>query len=529
VRIRTFNDPVLRRAAAPVRRVTGSVKRLARSMVETMREYAGVGLAAPQVGVSKRLIVIDAGEEVHILINPRITASSGSEVDWEGCLSFPGLLAEVERARTVSVEATGLDGKSVWLDAEDFFARALQHEIDHLDGVVILDRARDIRRIEPEETAQADGKVSGPDTDSHSGPGPGPGPDADPGAGGGPRPRTTRPLKVAFMGTPEFALPTLETLAAAGHEVVGVVTQPDRPAGRGKSRRPPPVKRAAEALGVPVWQGTAAEVSRSLAGVLAGWGAEIGVVVAFGVILPADVLRTPALGCVNLHASLLPDYRGAAPIQRAIMDGRKVTGVTVIQMDEGMDTGDIIVRREVPVAHDETAGTLHDRLAAVGADLVVEALELLGAGRARPVPQPDREAPSAPRIGPEDEEIDWNRPAEVLERQVRALSPVPGAHTFLRGRRVKLWRVAVAGTARGVSDPAGTGNPADDGPAVPGGYSNSAQPGEVVGLDEGYPVVATGRGRLVLRTVQPAGGSRMEGNDFANGYRVRTGDGFGPE
>jgi len=452
VRIRTYGDPVLRRPAAPLTRITGAVRRLARNMVETMRDNAGVGLAAPQVGVGKRLIVVDVGEGLHILVNPRIVASSGSDVDWEGCLSFPGLLAEIERAKTVTVEALDLDGRQVWLDAEDFFARALQHEIDHLDGVVILDRAREVRAVEPEDTGQVEAVEK-------------------------PVERTGRPLRVAFMGTPDFAVPALRALAAAGHEVVGVVTRPDRPAGRGKARRASPVKRAAEALGLDVWQGTARDVARLLPGVLAEWGAEVGVVVAFGVILPGEVL------------SLLPDYRGAAPIQRAIMDGRPATGVTVIQMDEGMDTGDIILQREVPLAPGETAGSLHDRLAGFGAGLVVQALDLIARGEAHPRPQPDRPAPTAPRLGPDDEVIDWSRPAAEIERQVRALDPVPGAHTFFRGRRLKVWRVAVTGGAREVGAP----------------------------VDRGCPVVRAGDGCVALLAVQPAGRSRMEGSDFVNG------------
>lgn len=481
MRVRTFGDPALRRKAAPVSRVTASLKRLARAMAKTMQEYRGVGLAAPQVGVSSRLVVVDVGDGLHILVNPTITQADGSQVDWEGCLSYPGLLAEVERAQRVSVQATDLDGRPVWLEAEGFLARALQHEIDHLDGVVILDRARAVQTIEPDAAAEV-----------------------------GPEEASPARLRVAFMGTPEFAVPTLRAIADAGHQVVGVVTQPDRPAGRGRRSQPPAVKVAASQLGLPVWQGGRSEVRERLAGVLEAWDTDIAVVVAFGVILPAAVLRAPRLGCINLHASLLPAYRGAAPIQRAIMDGHEVTGVTVIQMDEGMDTGDILARREIPIQPEDTAGTLHDRLSLVGAQVVVQTLELLATGRARPTPQPAAASPVADRIRAQDEVIDWTRPAEELARQVRALNPRPGAHTVFRGHRLKLWTVEAGRPDR----------------LAPGGHD--LVPGSVVGTAGGDPVVATGQGGLVLREVQPAGKPRMSGSDLVNGYRIATGERLGP-
>jgi methionyl-tRNA formyltransferase len=313
------------------------------------------------------------------------------------------------------------------------------------------------------------------------------------------------------MGTPDFARPTLEALMAAGHSVVGVVTQPDRPAGRGgKLVGLSAVKRTALVFGLPIWQGAAKEARRSLASVIRGWGAEVGVVVAYGVILPPEVLASPRLGCVNLHASLLPDYRGAAPIPRAILDGRGLSGVTVIMMDEGVDTGDILAQREVRLGEDETAGSLHDRLASVGASLVVRVVELLASGRAAPRRQPLECATPAPRLGREDEIVDWRKPAEVLVRQVRALSPAPGAHATLGGRRIKVWSAEVW-------------EPAMTGPVL---TPDEPSPGEIVALDAGSPVVATGRGNLVLRVVQPAGGSRMPGPDFVNGYRVKPGDRF---
>ncbi len=488
MRIRTFNDPVLRRQAAPVKRVNWATRRLAAQMAETMRRTKGVGLAAPQVGVSSRIVVVDVGEGLNVLVNPAITASSGQETDWEGCLSFPGLLAEIQRAGNVTVQATGLDGKTHWIEGSGYLARALQHEIDHLDGVVILDRARDLEKVEPSETVEVE-----PGPDDVSG-------EAGRGASFEAR-ETARPLRVAFLGTPDFGRPTLEALVAAGHEVVGVATQPDRPAGRGGKPRVSAVKATALAFGLPVWQGSGGEGRAELAALFRKWDADVAVVVAYGVILPAEVLGTPGLGCVNLHASLLPDYRGPAPIQRAIMDGRSVTGVTVINMDSGVDTGDILAQREVAIAPDDTAGSLHDRLATVGADLILHSLELLAAGTAVPRPQPAGRFPPAPRLAPQDEVIDWRRPAVEISRQVRALSPVPGAYAVYGGKRLKvLGADAMAGTA------------------------GSGWPGEILALDGGYPVIATGKGTLALRVVQPAGSSRMRGPDFVNGYHVAIGD-----
>lgn len=469
-----------------------------------MRANRGVGLAATQVGVLRRLIVVDGGEGPRVLVNPRVKAASGSVVDWEGCLSFPGLLAEVERAEKVTVEATDLEGRPAWIEAEGFFSRALQHEIDHLDGVVILDRARSVRRVEPEENGE-EGLEDGDDEDLE---------DRETGRpGNGPR------LRVAFLGTPDFAAVTLEAIAASRHRLVGVVTQPDRPAGRGGRSRPPAVKTVAERLGLPVWQATAGEVRSELARVLSDWEVDVAVVVAFGVILPTDVLKTPRLGCINLHASLLPDYRGAAPVHRALLDGCAVTGVTVIQMNAGVDTGDIIAQREVTVSESDTSGTVHDRLAAVGANLVVHVLDLLAAGRAVRRPQPPA-GKLAPKLGPEDEVIDWTRPGEAIARQVRALDPAPGAHTVLGDRRVKVWGAEVAAAGAGSWPGPADGRQAGSGPA---------RPGTVVGFSDGCPVVATGRGALVLTVLQPAGGSRMPGPDFANGYRMRVGEVFGPK
>ncbi len=300
------------------------------------------------------------------------------------------------------------------------------------------------------------------------------------------------PLRTVFAGTPDFAVPALEALAGApGVELVAVYTQPDRPAGRGRRPAPSPVKRAAAALGVPVRQPESLRGPDAVAA-LAALTPDLMVVVAYGLILPPAVLAIPRLGCVNLHASLLPRWRGAAPIQWAILAGDPETGVCLMQMDEGLDTGPVLACARTSIGARETAGELHDRLAALGAGLLAERLPALAAGTLRARPQDPARATYAPKIAKTDAELDWSRPAAELDRRVRAFNPRPVAWTRLEGEPLRIWRAEpVAGEA-------------------------GAAPGTVVRVD-GPPEVATGAGRLRLLEVQPAGGRRMEAAAFARG------------
>ena len=243
-------------------------------------------------------------------------------------------------------------------------------------------------------------------------------------------------MRVIFMGTPEFSVPALEAVAAA-HEVVCVYTQPPRPAGRGKKDRPSPVQVRAAALGLPVrhpvsLKGEAAQAE------FAALEADVAVVVAYGLILPQAVLKAPVQGCLNIHASLLPRWRGAAPIHRAIMAGDAETGVCIMQMEAGLDTGPVLLRREVTIGAEETTGALHDRLSALGAGAIVEALAGLDA--LAPVPQPDAGVTYAAKIDKAEARVDWTRPAAEVDRLIRGLSPFPGAWTEVGGERVKLLR-----------------------------------------------------------------------------------------
>ncbi|MFN3762546.1 MAG: methionyl-tRNA formyltransferase, partial [Anaerolineae bacterium] len=285
--------------------------------------------------------------------------------------------------------------------------------------------------------------------------------------------------RVVFMGSPSFAVPALEALAGT-YPVVGVVTQPDRPAGRGSRLRPPPVKVAAERLGLPVFQPERVAAPDALAR-LRAWAPDVVIVAAFGQILPPELLSLPPHGCLNLHASLLPRWRGAAPVAAAILAGDTVTGVTLMQMDEGVDTGPILARREEPIRPDDTTGRLTERLARVAAELLMEVLPGYLAGEVRPVPQPEEGVTYCRPLKKADGRLDWTRPAADLERQVRAVTPWPGAFTFWEGQMVKVLRAA----------------------SLPE-WSGPEPPGTVVPLGEGAAVVA-GRGALQLLEVQMAG------------------------
>lgn len=296
---------------------------------------------------------------------------------------------------------------------------------------------------------------------------------------------------IVFMGSPDFAVPSLEALARA-HRVVGVVTQPDRPAGRGSRLRPPPVKVAAQALGLPVYQPKSLRNPDALAQ-LKAWEPEVIVVAAFGQILPPAVLELPPYGCVNLHASLLPRWRGPAPIAAAILAGDEVTGITVMRMDEGVDTGPILAQREEPIRPDDTTGSLTERLARLAAELIVETLPAYLVGRLSPQPQPTEGVTHCRMLRKEDGRLDWHRSAVELERQVRAMDPWPGAFTTWRGQRLKVLRAAPLPKWRG-----------------------DLRPGTVFPF-EGGAAVATGEGALQLLEVQRAGKKPLPIEAFLRG------------
>ena len=310
--------------------------------------------------------------------------------------------------------------------------------------------------------------------------------------------------RVVFLGTPDFAAVILEKMVLAGFAPVGVVSQPDRPAGRKGRLRPPPVKGVAEAHGLPLAQPRRVRKGR-LAARLREWDADLAVVAAYGRILPKRALAAPRLGCVNVHASLLPAYRGAAPIHRAILNGEPETGVCLMAMEAGLDTGPVYACRRTPITPEDTAETLHDRLAAIGAELLVDALPDLLAGRLIATPQDHDRATLAPPLKKEEGCLDWDRPATALRDQVRGLFPWPGAFTWLSGRRLKVFP-----------------------PVEPVARFEEAAPGTVLAAGADGIVVACGEGALRLHEVQAENRRRMAAAAFLAGHALTAGTRLSP-
>lgn len=307
-------------------------------------------------------------------------------------------------------------------------------------------------------------------------------------------------MRVIFAGTPRFATLALEALLDASHEVVLVLTQPDRPAGRGLQSARSDVKRTALERGLALYQPQSLKSPEALETLRAA-DADVMVVAAYGLILPLDVLNAFPNGCINIHASLLPRWRGAAPIQRALLAGDAQTGISIMRMDAGLDTGAVLTAVPIAIAPDDTAGTLHDRLAELGARTIVDSLGKLVGGQLQPTPQDDTLATYAPKIGRAEAAVAWTNPAVVIERQVRAFDPVPGAHARFNGSPIKIWRAS----------------------AVEG--SVDASPGTVLSATrEGVDVACGGNSTLRIRDLQRAGGKRLAALDFLRGHAIAAGD-----
>lgn len=315
-------------------------------------------------------------------------------------------------------------------------------------------------------------------------------------------------MNVIFMGTPDFAVDSLEALSAAGHHMACVITQPDRPKGRGKKMMPPPVKERALAMGLAVYQPTTVKDEAFLS-LLRSYQPDVIVVAAYGRLLPQAVLDLPPYGCVNVHGSLLPRYRGAAPVQRTILNGDTLAGVTIMQMEAGMDTGAMLNKVSLDVAPNDTAGTLFDKLAKLGAKALVQTLSDLQNGTVIAQVQDEALATYAPMLTREEEVINWQNPANKLHNQVRGLSPSPGAYTYWQGERLKIWRTAV-----------------DDDENYAKGL-----PGEVVEVATDSFVVRTKDSGLRIYEVQPAGKKIMSAQAFLNGAGLTVGSklGYGHE
>lgn len=318
-------------------------------------------------------------------------------------------------------------------------------------------------------------------------------------------------MRIIFAGSPAFAVPSLRALVESKHEIVGVVSQPARPAGRGLALADPPVKQFAAAAGLKVFQPEKFNTTDFL-DTLAGLGPDLIMTAAYGRIFKRRALGLPRLGCINLHASLLPKYRGVAPVNWAIAKGETVTGVTTFFMDEGVDTGDIIASRATDVGPDETAGDLLERLSVLGADLLRETCDLVESGSANPLKQDQSQASYAPKLSKQDGRIAWSNAAQAVHNHVRGMSPWPGAFCIFRDQPLK-----VLATRLGA-----------EGQPCPESSKPGAEPGTVIAIASGGGIlVSCGSGSVRLVTLQAQGKRATPGDDFARGYRIRVGDHFG--
>nr|WP_318385176.1 methionyl-tRNA formyltransferase [uncultured Enterobacter sp.] len=301
-------------------------------------------------------------------------------------------------------------------------------------------------------------------------------------------------LRIIFAGTPDFAARHLDALLSSGHEIVGVFTQPDRPAGRGKKLMPGPVKVLAEEKGLPVFQPVSLRPLESQQ-LVADLKADVMVVVAYGLILPKTVLDMPRLGCINVHGSLLPRWRGAAPIQRSLWAGDEQTGVTIMQMDVGLDTGDMLHMLACPITAEDTSATLYDKLAELGPQGLIETLRQLASGTAQPQVQDETQVTYAEKLSKEEARVDWSLSAQQLERCIRAFNPWPMSYLVIDDQPVKVWKASVISTP------------------------TSAEPGTIIDANKQGIQVATGDGILNLESLQPAGKKAMSAQDLLNSRR----------
>ena len=466
--IRVQGDSVLTKKSRTVDKMTPRIGELITDMLDTMYDAMGVGLAAPQVGILKRIVVIDVGEGPIVLINPEILETSGEQTGDEGCLSVPGMAGQVTRPNYVKVKALDVNMEEQILEGEGLLARAFCHEIDHLDGKMY--------------TELVEGKLHKVTYDEED--------------------SRRDNMKIVYMGTPDFAVAPLAALVENGYEVEAVITQPDKPKGRGKTMMPTPVKEEALKHEIPVLQPVKVR-DPEFVEKLKCLAPDIIVVAAFGQIIPKSILDMPKFGCINIHASLLPKYRGAAPIQQAVIDGEKESGVTIMQMGTGLDTGDMISRIVVPLAKDETGGSLFAKLAQAGAELLIQTLPSIFDGTATREKQPEESpTPYAAMISKKMGLLDFSKNAEELERLIRGLNPWPSAFTFINGKTMKVWKSSV--------------------------QEKQAEeaPGTVISADKEGIRVACGKNVLVLQEVQLEGKKRMEADAFLRGYQLKPGDMF---
>lgn len=333
-------------------------------------------------------------------------------------------------------------------------------------------------------------------------------------------------MKIVFMGTPDFAVGALEALIKAGHEITLAVTQPDKAKGRSKTLLPPPVKECAMKHGIEVFQPVKIKTPEAVAK-LREYPADVFVVAAFGQILSQEILDMPRLGCLNIHASLLPKYRGASPIQHVILDGEEKTGVTIMQMNAGLDTGDMLYRKEVVIERKDTFETLHDKLMAAGGEAITEALPLLEAGKLIPEKQKDEESCYASLITKEMGRMDFKKDAYTLELLVRGMNPWPSAFTTYKGKQLKIWEAWAENQTEGLEKEKQPDSREEE--KQPGKAQTTKQPspGTILLVAKDHFSVATGKGTLAIYSLQMEGKKRMSTHDFLLGVHLQPGEKFG--
>ncbi|MEX0594746.1 MAG: methionyl-tRNA formyltransferase [Patescibacteria group bacterium] len=403
--VRVIYDPILRQVAQPVTVFDAQLKKEANEMLKTMKSHIGVGLAANQVGLNKRLIVLGykpTGPDDELpelpflqLCNPKLIKSSQEKaVMTEGCLSLPGLELPVERSAGVTIEANDLTGKKTVIKAKGLLARVLQHEIDHINGILFTDHVKNYQNL-------ADYRFA----------------------------------RMVFIGSDDFSLAHLNALTDAGLNVVAVVTETAKKSGRGQTLREPVVKDNAKQQGIAVFQPESAE---EITPIIKQIEADLIVLASYGKILKAETLEAPTYGAINIHPSLLPKFRGATPIQSAILSGDAQTGVTVMTMVEQVDAGQIISQQTLAILEDETTPALRKRLAKLGTKMLLEAIPTYLSGRAKLIEQNSQEKSLTHRFKKDDGAIDWDQPAEQIVRKIRAFTPWPGSFTQFNGKRLKI-------------------------------------------------------------------------------------------
>jgi len=461
VSLKIIEEPhvLLKEICEPVKVFDQKLKQLLAQMHGAMVDSDGIGLAAPQVGEALRICLVTDDEEdkTYELINPEMIESSGNSYEVEGCLSVPGMYGYVNRFETIKISAQDASGKPFILEAKDYFARTIQHEMDHLDGILFTEKVD--QYLTEEELLDLQIK----DT------------------------------RIVFMGTPDFSVPILDRLVEEGYNVVAVVTQPDRPVGRKKVLTAPPVKQAALKHDIPVLQPEKIREQVELEALFA-YEPDLIITAAFGQILPKELLDFPEFGCINVHASLLPELRGGAPIHYALIEGKEKTGITIMYMAERLDAGDIIGAAELPIDETDHTGILHEKLSLIGAQLLIDTLPQIILDEIQPIVQDEAHATFARNIKREQEIIDWSKAGEEIYNHIRGLHPWPVAYTTIAGEVMKVWW--------GEKYPVET----------------SKKPGEILSLTADGVIVSTGNATAIkLTDVQLAGKKRSLVKNILNG------------